>query len=155
MGLRFRRSVRLFPGVRLNFGKRGVSATIGARGASVNIGPRGTYANVGLPGTGVSYRERVDGGTPARGGGARETPAVAPVGVGEGRGGIEAEVRGLVPVWPWLALMAGGVVLALMAVPVASGLGVLGAGLGVFGALRVPRRRALVRARLLGLRPEG
>ena len=33
MGFRFRRSVRLFPGVRLNIGKRGVSASVGIRGA--------------------------------------------------------------------------------------------------------------------------
>jgi hypothetical protein len=60
MGFRFRRSVRIMPGVRLNFGKRGVSTTVGRRGASVTFGKRGTYANVGLPGTGMSYRERLD-----------------------------------------------------------------------------------------------
>jgi hypothetical protein len=60
MGFRFRRSVKLMPGVRLNFGRRGTSTTIGRRGASVTFGKRGTYANVGLPGTGVSYRERLD-----------------------------------------------------------------------------------------------
>jgi hypothetical protein len=48
------------PGVRLNFGKRGMSTTLGRRGASVTFGRRGTYANVGLPGTGLSYRERID-----------------------------------------------------------------------------------------------
>jgi len=62
MGLRFHRSISLLPGVRLNFGKRGMSTTIGPRGASVNTGPRGTYANLGLPGSGLSYRQRVDGG---------------------------------------------------------------------------------------------
>ena len=60
MGLRFRRSVRLFPGVRLNFSASGVSTSIGVRGASVTVGARGTYANVGLPGTGLSYRTRLD-----------------------------------------------------------------------------------------------
>lgn len=52
MSFRFRKSVQLFPGVRLNFSRSGVSTTIGVRGAGVTIGPRGTYANVGLPGTG-------------------------------------------------------------------------------------------------------
>jgi len=60
MGFRLRRSVKLFPGVRINLSLSGVSATIGPRGTSVNIGPRGTYANLGLPGTGLSYRTRLD-----------------------------------------------------------------------------------------------
>jgi hypothetical protein len=61
MGLRFRRSVRLFPGVRLNFSRSGISTTIGVRGAGITLGPHGTYANVGLPGTGISYRTRISG----------------------------------------------------------------------------------------------
>ena len=59
MSLRFRRSVRLFPGVRLNFSRSGISTTVGVRGASMTLGPRGTYANVGLPGSGLSYRTKV------------------------------------------------------------------------------------------------
>jgi hypothetical protein len=55
MGFRFRRSVKLFPGLRLNFGKRGISASIGVRGAHVTYGPTGTRTTVGLPGTGLSY----------------------------------------------------------------------------------------------------
>lgn len=60
MGLRFRRSLTIIPGVRLNFGTGGASLSVGPRGASVNVGPRGTFANVGLPGTGLSYRQRLD-----------------------------------------------------------------------------------------------
>jgi hypothetical protein len=60
MGFRFRRSVQLIPGVRLNLGKRGASLSIGGRGASLNVGKRGIYGNVGIPGTGLSYRERLD-----------------------------------------------------------------------------------------------
>src|SRR6202521_6269552 len=55
MGFRFRRSVKLFPGLRLNFGKRGISASIGVRGAHVTYGPTGTRTTVGLPGSGLSY----------------------------------------------------------------------------------------------------
>jgi hypothetical protein len=55
MGFRFRRSLRLFPGVRLNFGKRGVSALVGVRGAHVTVGRTGVRTTVGIPGTGVSY----------------------------------------------------------------------------------------------------
>ena len=70
MGLRFRRSVRLFPGVRLNFSRGGVSTSVGVRGATMTFGPRGAYANVGLPRSGLSYRTRLD--TPAR---VRQQPA--------------------------------------------------------------------------------
>lgn len=57
MGFRFRRSVRLFPGVRLNLSSKGISTSIGVRGASVTVGPRGGHLNVGIPGTGLSYRQ--------------------------------------------------------------------------------------------------
>jgi hypothetical protein len=57
MGLRFRKSLRILPGVCLNFSKSGVSASLGVRGATVNIGPRGTKYTVGLPGTGFSFSE--------------------------------------------------------------------------------------------------
>ena len=55
MGLRFRQSFQLFPGVRLNLGGGGISATIGVPGASVNLGGRGVRSTVGIPGSGISY----------------------------------------------------------------------------------------------------
>jgi hypothetical protein len=55
MGFRFRRSLKILPGVRLNFGKRGVSTSIGVRGAHVTFGKTGTRTTVGLPGSGLSY----------------------------------------------------------------------------------------------------
>ncbi|CAH3676979.1 MULTISPECIES: DUF4236 domain-containing protein [Klebsiella/Raoultella group] len=55
MSLRFRQTFTLFPGVRLNIGKRGISASIGVPGATVNVGKKGLRATVGLPGTGLSY----------------------------------------------------------------------------------------------------
>lgn len=61
MAIRFRRSVKIVPGVRLNFGKRGVSVSTGVRGAKVTVGSRGTYGNIGIPGTGLSYREKIGG----------------------------------------------------------------------------------------------
>lgn len=65
MAFRFRRTVSIFPGVRLNLGKRGVSVSAGMRGANVTMGRGGLFGNVGIPGTGLSYRERLrkrDGG---------------------------------------------------------------------------------------------
>jgi hypothetical protein len=55
MGFCFRRSVKLFPGLRLNFRKHGISASIGVRGAHVTYGPTGTRTTIGLPGSGLSY----------------------------------------------------------------------------------------------------
>jgi hypothetical protein len=66
MGFRFRRSVRLAPGLRLNLSKTGVSATLGRPGASVNVGRRGVRGTVGLPGTGLSYEARLDQGRAGR-----------------------------------------------------------------------------------------
>jgi Protein of unknown function (DUF4236) len=55
MALRFRQSFTVFPGVRVNVGKTGVSTTIGVQGATVNIGRQGVRATIGAPGTGLSY----------------------------------------------------------------------------------------------------
>ena len=61
--MRFRRSIRLGKGLRLNLSKSGLSLSAGFRGASVTFGPRGTYLNTGIPGTGIYDRKRIDGGT--------------------------------------------------------------------------------------------
>jgi len=67
MAFRFRKSFKIAPGVRVNIGKNGVSSIgIGPRGASMSIGKKGKYVNFGIPGTGLSVRERVDGGMTAR-----------------------------------------------------------------------------------------
>ena len=54
---RFRRSVKLFPGVRWNFGKRSSSLSFGGKGFHYTVGPRGGRTTVGIPGTGLSYTE--------------------------------------------------------------------------------------------------
>lgn len=57
MGFRFQRRLRLFPGLRLNVSKSGVSASAGVQGAHVTVGPRGKSVSVGAPGTGFSWRK--------------------------------------------------------------------------------------------------
>ena len=52
---RFRRSIKLFPGVRWNFGKKSSSLSFGVRGAHYTVGTRGSRTTVGIPGTGLSY----------------------------------------------------------------------------------------------------
>lgn len=85
MGFRFRRSVRVLPGVRLNFSKSGVSTSVGGHGATVNFSKRGTRTTVGLPGTGLSYST-----TKPRGG---SSPSAA--GTSGGIGGLIALGFGL------------------------------------------------------------
>ncbi len=64
MAFRFSRTIRLFPGIRLNISKSGISTSLGPRGASVTVRKRGIYANTGIPGTGMSYRTRLDKKSP-------------------------------------------------------------------------------------------
>jgi hypothetical protein len=59
MGFRFRKSVRLLPGVRDNLSKSGISTSPGGRGGTVTIGKRGVRATAGLPGTGLSYSQQL------------------------------------------------------------------------------------------------
>jgi len=59
MAFRFRNSVRLAPGIRLNFGKRSISLSAGVRGAGLTLGSSGLWGNLGVPGTGMSYRTRL------------------------------------------------------------------------------------------------
>jgi AAA+ superfamily predicted ATPase len=62
MSLRFRKRLKLLPGIYLNLGLNGVSTTIGPRGANINIGKGGVYLNTGMPGTGISNREKLFSG---------------------------------------------------------------------------------------------
>lgn len=62
MGFRFRRSVKIAPGIRLNVGKRGfTSMSVGGRGYRVNVGKRGVTRSISIPGTGISHTQRISG----------------------------------------------------------------------------------------------
>jgi hypothetical protein len=57
VGWRFRKSVKILPGVRLNFGKGGfTSTTLGGKWLKTNLSGRGTKHTFSVPGTGVSYQ---------------------------------------------------------------------------------------------------
>ena len=66
MGIRFRNSIRLAPGIRLNLGKTSVSLSAGVRGASVTLGENGLWGNAGIPGTGLSYRTQLNNSSSQR-----------------------------------------------------------------------------------------
>lgn len=51
---RFRKSIKIAPGVRINISKSGVSTSVGVRGATANFSKRGTRVTTGIPGTGIS-----------------------------------------------------------------------------------------------------
>ena len=58
MGLRFRKSITILPGVKLNIGKTGASLSLGTKGIHANIHTNGTVTGTAsLPGTGISYRK--------------------------------------------------------------------------------------------------
>ena len=58
MGWRFRRSIKVLPGVRLNFGKRGFTSTTVGKGIfSSNINSKGVRNNYHVPGTGLTYQD--------------------------------------------------------------------------------------------------
>lgn len=66
MGIRFRKRIKLAPGLHLNLSGSGLSLSTGPRGASMTFGGRGgTYMNAGIPGSGLYTRERV-GAAPSR-----------------------------------------------------------------------------------------
>ena len=62
MGLRFRKSIKIAPGVKLNINKKSCSVTVGKRGAHYTINSKGKHtASVGIPGTGLSYTHTSNG----------------------------------------------------------------------------------------------
>jgi len=56
MPLRFRKIIKIAPGVKMNLSKGGVSFTIGKKGYHINIGKEGVKQTIGIPGTGISYQ---------------------------------------------------------------------------------------------------
>lgn len=58
MGMRFRKSFKVAPGVKINLNKKSSSVTFGGKGAHYTINSNGRKTrSVGIPGTGISYSE--------------------------------------------------------------------------------------------------
>jgi hypothetical protein len=55
LGFRFRKSIKVAPGVRVNLGKKSVSMSLGPRNARVNVSKRGVRGSASIPKTGVGY----------------------------------------------------------------------------------------------------
>ncbi len=59
MGFRYRKQIKIAPGVKLNISKSGISTSVGGPGATVNFSKRGTRTTFGIPGTGLSYSKNI------------------------------------------------------------------------------------------------
>src|ERR1035437_8055453 len=81
--LRFRRTLRVAPGIRLNLSKRGLSTSFGPRGLHYTVGHGRRRTTVGIPGTGLWYttysqRQARSWQRAAAPAGGHETAATAP-----------------------------------------------------------------------------
>ncbi|WP_064691527.1 DUF4236 domain-containing protein [Rhizobium aegyptiacum] len=59
MAVRFRKSFKLAPGLRLNVGKKGASLRVGPKGAGYTVGTSGQRVSASIPGTGVGFTSKV------------------------------------------------------------------------------------------------
>ena len=58
MGLRFRKSFKVAPGVKINVGKKSVGLSVGGKGGRVTVNSSGRLTkSASIPGTGISYFE--------------------------------------------------------------------------------------------------
>lgn len=77
MGFRYRKSISIMPGVRMNVSKSGIGYSVGTRGARVSRSPNGRVTRtLSVPGTGVSHSQTLRSGSSA--GRARTAAAPAP-----------------------------------------------------------------------------
>ena len=62
MGLRFRKSIKITPGVKLNLNKKSTSISFGGKHGGVTVNSkRGASYRVSAPGTGLSYTGKIGG----------------------------------------------------------------------------------------------
>lgn len=131
--LRFRKRIKIAPGLHINIGERGVSASVGRPGATVNIGQRGVRTTVGLPGTGISYTSTA-------------RPAVAPTqpGAGVPRASVmTSAIRAFLAFFGWAIAVQTVLILAWTLTshtPPPSWLTWCGMAAGAYGARRSWRR---------------
>lgn len=87
MGLRFRNTIKIAPGVKLNISKSGISTSIGERGNTVNISKRGVRSTIGIPGTGISYSTMLTGKKKRKTAAVPSTARRGPIGTFTAEGG--------------------------------------------------------------------
>lgn len=58
MAIKFRKRIKIAPGLHVNIGKKSASVSIGKPGYTVNVGKNGVKETISAPGTGLSYEVR-------------------------------------------------------------------------------------------------
>lgn len=105
MGWRFRKSLKLLPGIKLNVGKKSASIRLGGKSAGYTVSTTGRKtASTSIPGTGV--------GLVSKSGGKRQRSVSLPQGVEE-QVPSNGELRPAAPRLPW-KLMAIGLAIGLI-----------------------------------------
>jgi hypothetical protein len=171
MGLRFRRTMQVIPGLRLNLSRSGPSVSFGPRGLHYTVGTKGTRATVGIPGSGLfwtsykpysSGRRSLPSGSPPPPGPSAASAESPPAMDASAKSFESAEVEQLVASstselaphlnaarnqWPYhpFVLFAA---LTLLGIAIASGLQPLAIGAFVFGSVAWPVIFVLDRKRL-------
>lgn len=109
MGLRFRKSIKIAPGVKLNLNKKSTSVTLGGKGVHYTVNSKGKRtASVGIPGTGLSYSES-SGGTKKKkssGSSSMQPKQTTPQNTSEANGGKKNKWW----VWVIIAVLAIGII---------------------------------------------
>lgn len=59
MAIRFRKTIKIAPGVRINIGKTGISTSLGPKGATVNLRGGKRKLTTGIPGSGLSHTQDI------------------------------------------------------------------------------------------------
>jgi len=57
--IKYRKRIKLFPGLILNISTSGISFTLGGKGISLNLSKKGLFLNTGIPGTGLYDRKKL------------------------------------------------------------------------------------------------
>jgi len=61
MGLRFRKTFSILPGIKLNIGKKSASVRVGVKGFGFTTGTAGQTVSASLPGSGFSVSHKLKG----------------------------------------------------------------------------------------------
>lgn len=62
MGFRFRKSIKIAPGIKVNFGRKSVGMSVGGKYGGFSLNSKtGTRARISIPGTGLSYSTKISG----------------------------------------------------------------------------------------------
>jgi len=59
MAIRFRKTFKVAPGVKLNLGKRGASVRVGGKNAGFTTGSSGSTVSASIPKTGLGVSQRI------------------------------------------------------------------------------------------------